>query len=69
MPLEFPINNDFDIYDDIDDMSYWRDDILLVADIDVNILLLTEMLVLLLMLMLMLMLILTFIIEPTEEGR
>ena len=71
MPLEFPIDNDVDVNDDIDDMSYWGDDILLAADVDVNILMLIEMLMLMLvlMLMLMLMLMLTFIKEPTEEGR
>ena len=32
MPLEIPIDIDVDVNDDIDDMSYWGDDILLVAD-------------------------------------
>ena len=40
MPLEFPIDIDVDVNGDVDDMSYWGDDILLVADIDVNILML-----------------------------
>ena len=67
MPLEFPIDNDVDVNDDVDDMSYWGEDILLVDDVDVIILMLIEMLMLMLALMLMLML--TFIKEPTEERR